>query len=68
MSKAVVKILRLTVGILLAIAGTVLLIPLLLAIPRISEFTSYQLGGLTGSLLMALLAFALARQCLKKRT
>jgi hypothetical protein len=64
----VVKILRMTLGILLSVAGIALLIPLVTAVPRISELTSYQMGGLTGSLLMALLAFALAWQCLKKRT
>jgi hypothetical protein len=56
------------VGILLCIVGTALLVPVITAIPKFSEFTAYQFGGLAGSILMALLAFALARQCLKKRT
>ena len=60
-------ILRVIVGIVLSIAGIAILIPLLAAIPRIPQFTSYQLGGLAGSLLTGLLAFALAGQCLKKR-
>ena len=62
-----VKIVRTTLGILLAIAGVALLFPVLAALSQWSHFTAYQLGGLTGSLLIALLAFALAWQCLKKR-
>jgi uncharacterized membrane protein YbhN (UPF0104 family) len=63
-----VKIVRITFGVLLAIAGVALLFPVLASIPQWSHSTAHQLGGLTGSLLMALLAFALAWQCLKKRT
>jgi len=68
MLKRLVKILRIPVGVLFGVAGIALLIPPVLAIPRFSQFTAYQFGGLSGSILMALLAFALARQRLKKRT
>jgi hypothetical protein len=37
-------------------------------VPRISQLSAYQLGGLTASLLMALVAFALAWKCVKKRS
>jgi phosphotransferase system glucose/maltose/N-acetylglucosamine-specific IIC component len=55
-------------GILLGIAGLLLLVPLITSLPRISQLSAYQLGGLTSSLVMALLAFALAWQCFKKRS
>lgn len=62
------KMLRVATGILLGLAGIALLIPPLAAISKFSELTPYQLGNLTGSLLIALVSFALARHCLKKRT
>jgi hypothetical protein len=61
------RILRTTVGVLLAIVGIGFLIRLFVAISRTIEFTSYELGGLSASLFMAVLAFALAWRCLKKR-
>jgi hypothetical protein len=66
--ESLVKTVRIALGVLLVIAGVVVLLPVITAIPQVSQLTAYQLGGLTGSLLMALLAFALAWQCLKKRT
>jgi hypothetical protein len=55
-------------GVLLALAGVFFLIPLITSVPRISQLSAYQLAGLTASLLMALLAFALAWKCVKKRS
>jgi phosphotransferase system glucose/maltose/N-acetylglucosamine-specific IIC component len=55
-------------GVLLGVAGVFLLTPLITSVPRISQLSAYQLGGLIASLLIALLAFALAWQCVKKRS
>ena len=55
-------------GLFLGMAGLVLLIPLVTSVPRIAQLSAYQLGGLTASLLMALLAFGLAYQCFKRRS
>jgi hypothetical protein len=64
---SVAKILR-TIGcIVFAAIGIVLLLGPLSAIPKLSQLPAYQLGGLTGSLLMALMALALAWQCGKRR-
>jgi hypothetical protein len=67
MSKRILKILRICLGVALGIAGIALAIQLIPAIPRFSQFSAYQLGGLTSSLLAAILAFALAWQCVKRR-
>ena len=55
-------------GVLLGVAGVFLLIPLITSLPRISQLSGYQLAGLTASFLMALIAFALAWQCFKRRS
>jgi hypothetical protein len=55
-------------GVLLALAGVFFLITLITSVPRISQLSAYQLAGLTASLLMAFLAFALAWKCVKKRS
>jgi energy-converting hydrogenase Eha subunit C len=65
---SVVRILRIIGCIVFAGIGIILLLGPLSAIPKLSQLPAYQLGGLTGSLLMALLAFALAWQCGKRRS
>jgi hypothetical protein len=64
----IVRVLLPALGFLLGVAGVFLLIPLITSVPRISQLSAYQLGGLAASLLMALLAFTLAWQCFKKRS
>jgi len=63
-----VRILRVIGCIVFTLIGIVLLVAPLSAIPKLSHLPTYELGGLTGSLLMALLAFALAWQCAKTRS
>jgi hypothetical protein len=63
-----VKILHVIGCIVFTVIGIVLLVGPLSAIPKLSHLPAYELGGLTGSLLMALLAFALAWQCAKTRS
>jgi len=62
-----VRILRVIGCLVFTVIGIVLLLAPLSAIPKLSHLPAYQLGGLTGSLLIALLAFALAWQCVKTR-
>jgi energy-converting hydrogenase Eha subunit C len=65
---SVMSVLRIIGCIVFAGIGIILLLRPLAAIPKLSQLPAYQLGGLTGSLLMALLAFALAWQCGKRRS
>jgi hypothetical protein len=62
------KVLRLIGAAVFAIVGIALLVGPLSAIPDLSQLSSYQLGGLTGSVFIALLAFALAWQCARRRS
>ena len=61
------KNIRIILGVLLAIAGVVMLFTAIASVVQWTHITAYALGGLTSSLLMALLAFALAWECFKKR-
>jgi hypothetical protein len=53
--------------IVFTVIGVVLLLGPLSAIPKLSQLSGHRLGGLTGELLMALIAFAAAWECIKKR-
>jgi len=65
--KSFFHIARICLGIIFSIAGIILIIEWIWAIFHVQHLSAYAAGHLTGSLILSLIAFALAWQCLKNR-